>query len=87
MSLHDGSKVLLSKLAPNWDPRNRTSALRRLQDAKLNGEILTGLLYIDEESKDLHEMINTIDRPLNSLREEDLCPGSAALEEINASFR
>lgn len=87
VSLHDGSKVLLSKLAPNWDPRNRTSALRRLQDAKLNGEILTGLLYIDEESKDLHEMINTIDQPLNSLREKDLCPGSAALDEINASFR
>ncbi|NET33958.1 MAG: hypothetical protein F6K19_18370 [Cyanothece sp. SIO1E1] len=61
--------------------------MRRLQDAKLNGEILTGLLYIDENSKDLHDMINTVDQPLNTLKEEDLCPGQSALEAINASLR
>lgn len=87
VTLHDGSQVLLSKLAPNWDPRNSTSAIRRLQDAKAKGEILTGLLYINEESKDLHELINTVERPLNSLKAEELCPGSAALEKINTGFR
>lgn len=87
VALHDGSIIHLQKLAPNWDPRDRSTAVNRLYAAKAKGEILTGLLYIDQESKDLHDMENTVHRPLNSLQEADLNPGAAALEEINESFR
>jgi 2-oxoglutarate ferredoxin oxidoreductase subunit beta len=87
VKLHDGSYVQLRKLAPNWDPTDRSSAMDRLRSAKLNGEILTGLLFIDQDSRDLHELEQTANRPLNSLTEEDLCPGSKALESINAGFR
>ena len=87
VKLHDGSYVQLRKLAPNWDPTDRSSAMDQLRSAKLNDEILTGLLYIDQDSKDLHELEKTVDRPLNSLTEVDLCPGSKALEKINAEFR
>lgn len=87
VELHDGSKLQLSKIAPNWDATNRRSAFDRLQEAKSKGEILTGLLYIDPESKELHDMMGTTDTPLNSLKEKDLCPGSETLEVINQSMR
>lgn len=87
VKLHDGSYLQLRKLAPNWDPADRSSAMDRLRSAKLKGEILTGLLYIDQDSRDLHELERTVNRPLNSLTKEDLCPGSKALEAINAGFR
>jgi 2-oxoglutarate ferredoxin oxidoreductase subunit beta len=87
VTLFDGSKIHLSKLAPDWDPTDRFSAVQRLQKAKSEGKILTGLLYVDPKSRGLHRMLNTSEKPLNSLTEKDLCPGSAKLEEINAAFR
>ena len=37
--------------------------------------------------QDLHGHLNTVDAPLNALGEKELCPGSAALDKINASLR
>lgn len=87
VTLHDGSEILLSKLNPDWDPSDRRSALQKLQHAKANGEILTGLLYIDPESRDLHSMLNTTNTPLNQLNQDVLCPGQSVLDEINAAHR
>ena len=45
------------------------------------------LLYVHPEPEDLHEHFNTVEAPLNALGEQELCPGSAALDKINASLR
>jgi 2-oxoglutarate ferredoxin oxidoreductase subunit beta len=74
-------------LAKDWNPFNRFSAINAMQNAKRKGEILTGLLYIHEDSADLHDMLKTADRPLNALSQFELCPGGAALEKLNASLR
>ena len=58
-----------------------------LQQRAAAGEVVTGLLYIDPESEDLHHHLNTVEAPLNQLGTRDLCPGSVALERINASLR
>jgi len=87
VTMHDGSLIQLSKLNPDWDPTDRASAMDKLQQAKTEGDILTGLLYIDTASDDLHAMLNTADTPLNKLSQNELCPGSGVLEEINAGFR
>ena len=39
------------------------------------------------EADDLHGHLNTVAAPLNTLSAKDLCPGTAALEKINASLR
>ena len=44
-------------------------------------------IYIDDEANELHEVLGTIDRPLNELSERELCPGSKALDAINVSLR
>jgi 2-oxoglutarate ferredoxin oxidoreductase subunit beta len=85
--MHDGSKIRLHKLAKDWDPFDRHSAISAMHRARSKGEILTGLLYIDKDSTDLHSMLKTSERPLNSLPKDELCPGSDALAKLNASLR
>jgi 2-oxoglutarate/2-oxoacid ferredoxin oxidoreductase subunit beta len=48
---------------------------------------VTGLLYLDSGSKDLHERCELVETPLNQLGDGDLCPGAAALDEVNSRLR
>ena len=84
---HDGSVLRLRKLAADYDPTDRIKAMNYLQQHAAAGEVVTGLLYVDPHSSDLHEHLNTVETPLNQLGVRELCPGSAALERINASLR
>ena len=56
-------------------------------NSKAKNEILTGLLYVNPDAHDLHHMINTSDRALNSLTKAELCPGSEMLVDINSGLR
>ena len=85
--MHDGSTIVLRKLDADHDCRDRSHALATLERARLAGEIATGLIYLDDEAEELHEVLGTTARPLNELSERELCPGSKALETINASLR
>jgi 2-oxoglutarate ferredoxin oxidoreductase subunit beta len=85
--MHDGSYIQLHKVADGWDPLNRISAMNAVQSARVKGEILTGLLYMNPESQDLHEVINTTKIPLNTLEKDALCPGNEVLVGINAELR
>lgn len=87
IEMHDHSILELHKLAEGWDPRDKHSAFNRLNDSRRAGEILTGLLYVDTDSEDLHDLLKTTKTPLNVLTEKELCPGSAVLEGINGEFR
>ncbi len=87
VGMPDGSTLRLRKLATDFDPQDRIGALEYVQRAQAAGEVVTGLLYVDSNASDCHSILNTIEKPLNALGEEDLCPGSDALEKINASLR
>ena len=79
VTMHDGSTIVLRKLDANHDCRDRSAALATLERARIAGEIATGLIYIDDDANELHEILGTTDRPLNELSERELCPGSKAL--------
>jgi len=61
--------------------------LSTMAEYKGEGKILTGLLYMDSDSQDLHENISSTKKPLRGLTEEELCPGSSVLGNINESLR
>jgi 2-oxoglutarate/2-oxoacid ferredoxin oxidoreductase subunit beta len=84
---HDGSVLTLRKLAPDYDPTDRLAALAYLQERQAAGEIPTGLLYLEADTEDLHDRMNTVDTPLNRLGDTELCPGAAALAKVNAGLR
>lgn len=87
VTMHDGSVVHLHKADENLDIHSRRSALSLIKDYKAKDKILTGLLYMDPDSQDLHETIATSKKPLRLLNEQDLCPGTKVLNSINDSFR
>ena len=87
VTMHDGSSLHLYKLDENLDPFDRRSAINALEDHRESGNILTGLIYMDKDSRDLHDVLETSQRPLNQLGRGDLCPGNKMLENINASLR
>ena len=84
---HDGSIVRLRKLSSKFNAHDRVAAMNYVHERQAKGEVVTGLLYVDPESHDLHEHFNTTDTPLNRLGAESLSPGAKTLEKINASLR
>ena len=87
VTLHDGSIIKLHKLDAGHDVTDRAAAFLTLERHRAAGEIATGLIYLNEDAKDLHDALGTTTRPLNELGAEVLCPGSKALKAINASLR
>jgi 2-oxoglutarate/2-oxoacid ferredoxin oxidoreductase subunit beta len=87
VKLHDGSTIRLRKIGSGYDVHNRVAAINYLMERDHAGEIVTGLIYIEEDPGDMHDRLHTVDKPLNQLTDADIVPGAAALAKINASLR
>ena len=85
--MHDGSVVRFKKVAEDYDPTDRDRAYAYVREHLRAGEVVTGLLFIDPETRDHHGVMNTVEAPLWDLPFEDLCPGSAALDKLMANYR
>ena len=85
--LHDGSRIVLRKLDANYDPTDRTPAMAAIQERLKKGEFLTGLLYVDTDGKEFHDVNETPAIPLNQIPHARLSPGSAALAKVLARYR
>ena len=88
VELHDGSHVRLHKLArEEHDPTDRISAMRLIHEARRSGELVTGLLYINPEMKDLCELENIpTTRLLKDLTEAECRPSREAFDQLMADF-
>ncbi len=84
---HDGSVLRLHKLGTDYDPRDRIAAMNIVQARQAQGEVVTGLLFLDPEPRDLHAHLNTVDASFNTLGVAELCPGATTLAKINAALR
>ena len=87
VDLHDGSRIVLRKVDSEYDPTSRAAAFKYLRARFNEGEIITGLLYIDKEREEMHDLMGNVDQPLSSLSLEDLNPGSAGLTKILDDYR
>ena len=83
----DGSIMRLRKLHEGYDATDRRAAMNLVHGMAAEGEIATGLLYVDPHAKDLHAALNTVKKPLNTLTAAELCPGAELLAKINAASR
>ncbi len=87
IELHDGSKIILHKVEEQYDPSSRGTAFQYLRDRFNAGEITTGLLYIDESRKEMHDLMGNIQTPLCQLPLDSLHPGSDELKKILNRYR
>jgi 2-oxoglutarate ferredoxin oxidoreductase subunit beta len=87
VTMHDGSVVRFRSVPDGYDPLDRTKAISYLEDRRAKGEIVTGLLFVDESAPNLHDVNDTSETPLVNLPFEKLCPGAAALEKLQEELR
>ncbi|MGH7723536.1 MAG: 2-oxoacid:ferredoxin oxidoreductase subunit beta [Candidatus Dormibacteria bacterium] len=85
--MHDGSVVRFRSVPEDYDPTDRVSVGAYLQQRHGDGEVATGLLYVNEDVQDLHTLNATSQRPLVQLPHAELCPGAAELDSLQAAFR
>src|SRR5712672_3032855 len=64
VTMHDGSRLRLRKLEEDYDPTNRIQAITRLMQANADGEVLTGVFYINAKAPSFVDMLNLTDQPL-----------------------
>ena len=72
--MHDGSKLLPKKVAEDYDPTDKMTALRLLHETARRGEFATGILYIEPDKDDFLSMLDIVDEPLASLPLERVRP-------------
>ena len=87
VTMHDGSVLRFRTVPPGYDPKDRQGVMAYLQDRQSKGEVVTGVLFVDENVADMHELSNTPDVALTKLPFEKLCPGSDALDKLQEEYR
>lgn len=87
LEMHDGSRIVLRKTATDYDPTSRRAAFSFIEERQKRGEIVTGLLYINEKQKTMHEITGSTDTPIVDLDYGSLCPGAEKLAGILGRYR
>jgi 2-oxoglutarate ferredoxin oxidoreductase subunit beta len=85
--MHDGSIVRFRSVPTGYDPHDRLKVEEYIRDRQSRGEIVTGLLYVDETAKEIHELNDTPAQGLSKVPFAKLCPGAAELAAMQKDFR
>jgi 2-oxoglutarate ferredoxin oxidoreductase subunit beta len=85
VTMHDGSVLRFTRVPDDYDVSDRMAAMTYIKDHA--GEIVTGVLFADENVPDVHEMNGTPVTALSKLPFEKLCPGAGELARLQESFR
>ena len=81
-ALHDGSRIVLHKLDRDYDPTDRSGAMRVLARDRVSRRYATGLLYIDAAKRDFCSLMNLVDQPLSMLPASITRPPASVLDEL-----
>jgi 2-oxoglutarate ferredoxin oxidoreductase subunit beta len=87
VQMHDGATVRLRSTSPDYDPTNRESAYAHVRACQARGEIATGLLFVNEDGREMHDYLRTPQGPLVDLPYDKLCPGASALDKLMERYR
>jgi len=87
IKMHDGSRVGFKRVDEAYDPTDRISALTYIEEHRAKGEVVTGLLYLEDSTAEMHDTLGTTEQALATLPYDKLNPGKAALERIQNRWR
>jgi len=87
VTMHDGSHLRLRKLEEDYDPTDKIQAMTRLMQANADGEVLTGVFYINAKAPSFVDMLNLTDQPLAALPESITRPSREVLERCMEELR
>jgi 2-oxoglutarate ferredoxin oxidoreductase subunit beta len=86
VELHDGSRMTLRKLEADYEPNDATLAITRIRRAEEAGELLTGILYYDDQRPSLAETSGLPETPLSMLSDAELRPSAGKLSDLLAGY-
>jgi 2-oxoglutarate ferredoxin oxidoreductase subunit beta len=72
VQLHDGSHLVLKKVAEDYDPTDRMGAIKLVEESRHAGQLVTGLLYVDSKMQDFASTEQLPATPLRDLAEAEL---------------
>ena len=87
VTMHSGDSVQFRSVPDGYDPTDREAVVDYLLERQGHGEVVTGLLYVDESVRDMHELNGTPQAPLVNIPYEELCPGADQLAKLLQRFR
>lgn len=87
VTMHDGSKLYLKKMAEDYNPTDKLAAIRLLHETAARGEFATGVLYVEPDKDDFITALNLVDQPLAMLPLEKIRPARAVLDEVMEQHR
>src|SRR5258705_12827619 len=87
VTMHDGSRLRLRKLEEDYNPTDKIQAMTRLMEGHANGEVLTGVFYINPKAPTFLDMLNLTDQPLATLPESVVRPSREVLEQCMEELR
>jgi len=87
VTMHDGSRLRLRKLEEDYDPTDKIRAITRLNEAKKDGDMLTGVLYVNTQAPTFLDMLNISEQPLATLPASVVRPGREVLEQVMEELR
>ena len=85
--MHDGSRLVLHKLAADYDPTDKAGSLGLMREYAARGEFATGILYIEPGKPSFLDLLNLVEQPLADLPESRTRPPREVLDAVMASLR
>jgi 2-oxoglutarate ferredoxin oxidoreductase subunit beta len=87
VTMHDGSKLFLKKVAEDYNPTDKLAAISLLHDSASRGEFATGVIYIEPDKDDFLTQLNIVDEPLAFLQADRIRPGREVLDAVMEDHR
>ncbi|HEX6463645.1 MAG TPA: 2-oxoacid:ferredoxin oxidoreductase subunit beta [Vicinamibacterales bacterium] len=87
VTMHDGSKLFLKKVAEDYNPTDKLAAIRLLHETAARGEFATGIIYIEPDKDDFLTQLNLVDEPLAFLPADKIRPGREVLDAVMEEHR
>jgi 2-oxoglutarate/2-oxoacid ferredoxin oxidoreductase subunit beta len=85
--MHDGSHLRIRKLQRDYDPTNRIEAATLLEQAEAQGEVLTGVLYVNTSKPTFLDLLDLPEEQLATLDENRVRPSREVLEQVMEELR
>jgi 2-oxoglutarate ferredoxin oxidoreductase subunit beta len=87
VTMPDGSRVYLKKLAEDYDPADAGRAVTILREARDEMKFVTGLLYVNTAAHRFDDEMHLVEEPLSGLPLERVRPAKSVLDQIMSSYR
>ena len=86
VTMPDGSHIVLKKLDADYDPTDSERAWKVIHDARDEGRLITGLLYVNPATRSFGEELGMVEVPLSALPFDVARPGRAVLDQLMKAY-